>query len=118
MRKRKADASKAGENVVDYRYKTVTRLNIPSAGLEARGEIAREKRIKCAYNPHLAPALRFDGTGRADDIEKLIDEAGKRQRGPEELASLKESLRSHEPWLEWAGIACGFTSLLTYHQAI
>ena len=60
MRKRKMDTSKMGENVVDYRHKTVTRLNIPPAGLEARGEIAREKRIRWAYNPHLVPALRFD----------------------------------------------------------
>jgi hypothetical protein len=53
MRKRKTDVGKAGENVVDYRHKNVTRLNIPPAGLEARGEIAREKRIKRAYNPRL-----------------------------------------------------------------
>lgn len=37
MRKRKVDTVKAGENVVDYRHKTVTRLNIPPAGLERRG---------------------------------------------------------------------------------
>ena len=50
MRKKKTDAGKAGaENVVDYRHKNVKRLNIPPAGLEARGEIAREKRIKYAY---------------------------------------------------------------------
>ena len=53
MKKRKTDAGNAGESVVDYRHKNVTRLNIPPAGLEARGEIAREKRIKWAYNPSL-----------------------------------------------------------------
>jgi hypothetical protein len=74
MEKRKKDMGQARENVVDYRYKNVTRLNIPPAGLAVRG--------------------------------------------PEELASLKKSLRSHEPWLEWAGIACRFTSFLTHHQAI
>src|SRR4030042_4881592 len=104
MRKRKADAGKAGaENVVDYRHKNVTRLNIPPAGLEARGEIAREKRIKWAYNPHLAPALRFDGTGRADDISELIAAAGKRKLEPEEMKSLQEAFRNQDPWLEWAG---------------
>lgn len=46
MKKRKMDTGKAGENVVDYLHKHVTRLNIPPAGLEARGPIAREKRIK------------------------------------------------------------------------
>ena len=49
MAKRGAVAGKTGgENVADYRHKTVTRLNIPPAGLEARGEIAREKRIQWA----------------------------------------------------------------------
>jgi hypothetical protein len=36
MRKRKADAGQAGENIVDYRHKSVTRLNIPPAGREER----------------------------------------------------------------------------------
>jgi adenine-specific DNA-methyltransferase len=103
MRKRKTDAGKAGEKVVDYRHRTSKRLNIPPAGLEARGEIAREKRIRWAYNPHLAPALRFDGTGKSDDIAELIDAAGKRQLEPEEFKRLQEAFRNHEPWLEWAG---------------
>ncbi|MDO8722093.1 MAG: hypothetical protein Q7J31_07665 [Syntrophales bacterium] len=103
MKKRKTDAGKAGENVVDYRHKNVTRLNIPPAGLEARGEIVKEKRIKWAYNPHLAPALRFDGTGGADDISKLIEAAGVRRLTPEEMKRLQDAFRNHEPWLEWAG---------------
>jgi hypothetical protein len=53
MKNRKAKANQAGENVIDYRYKNVKRLNILPAGLQARGEIAREKRIKWAYNPGL-----------------------------------------------------------------
>lgn len=103
MKKRKADVGQAGENVVDYRHKTSKRLNIPPAGLEARGEIVREKRIQWAYNPHLAPALRFDGTGRADEISELIAAAGKRRLEPEEMKRLQEAFRNHEPWLEWAG---------------
>ncbi len=103
MKKRKADAEKAGEKVVDYRHKNVTRLNIPPAGLEARGPIAKEKRIQYAYNPHLAPALRFDGTGQADKIAELIEAAGHRKLEPEELKRLQEAFRNHEPWLEWAG---------------
>jgi hypothetical protein len=51
------------DNVVDYRHKSVTRLNIPPAGLEARGNLLRERQIEYACNPHLAPALRFDATG-------------------------------------------------------
>ena len=101
MRKQKTDTSKTGENAVDYRHRNVTRLNIPPAGLEARGEIARERRIKYAYNPHLAPTLRFDGTGHADDISELIEAAG---NGNElkEINRLQQAFRNHEPWLEWA----------------
>jgi hypothetical protein len=32
MAKRRKKAEKAGENVVDYRHKSVKRLNIPPAG--------------------------------------------------------------------------------------
>src|SRR4030042_96650 len=95
MRKRKTDTGQAGENVVDYRHKRVTRLNIPPAGLEARGEIAKEKRIKWAYNPHLAPALRFDGTGRADDISELIAAAGKRKAETEGRRGSKRMTRGY-----------------------
>ena len=101
-RKKKAD-SEAGEPVVDYRHRNVTRLNIPPAGLAARGDIAREKKIRYAYNPHLAPALRLDATGGADRISELIEEAGRRRLEPEELKLLQEALRNHDPWLEWAG---------------
>jgi len=94
--------TKTGEPVVDYRHKGVTRLNIPPAGLAARGNIVREKQVKFAYNPHLAPALRFDAAGKADGIEALIKKAGKQKLDPAELAILEEAFRNHEPWLEWA----------------
>ncbi|OIO91917.1 MAG: hypothetical protein AUJ92_15475 [Armatimonadetes bacterium CG2_30_59_28] len=100
MRKPKPTAT---DNVVDYRHKSASRLNIPPAGLTARGDVVREKRTQFAYNPHLSPALRFDATGKADRIEKLIEAAGQRKLEPEELKLLQEALRNHEPWLEWAG---------------
>ena len=81
-RGKKRRAEKAGENVVDYRHKNVKRLNIPPAGLTARGEIVREKKVRYAYNPHLSPALRFDATGKADSIEKLIEDASRRKLEP------------------------------------
>ncbi|HNY73852.1 MAG TPA: hypothetical protein PKL55_09960 [Syntrophales bacterium] len=37
MSKRKTATGKQGENLFDYRHKSVTRLHIPPAGLEARG---------------------------------------------------------------------------------
>lgn len=96
--------SKASESeVVDYRHKNASRLNIPPAGLAARGNIVREKQIQYAYNPHLAPALRFDGTGGADGIFDLINAAKKRPLASDEAKMLEEAFRNHEPWLEWAG---------------
>jgi adenine-specific DNA-methyltransferase len=72
MARAKRRADKAGENVVDYRHKAVKRLNIPPAGLTARGQIVREKKVRYAYNPHLTPVLRFDATGKTDSVEKLV----------------------------------------------
>jgi len=103
MGRRKKASDKAGESVVDYRHKAVKRLNIPPAGLTARGEIIREKKVRYAYNPHLSPVLRFDATGKADSIEKLIEDASLRKLEPHEIKLLQETLRNHEPWLEWAG---------------
>ena len=103
MAKRKNSGSRNGGDVADYRHKGVSRLNIPPAGLAARGEIAREPTLKWAYNPHLAPTLRFDAAGQADRIEALVDAASRRPLAPEETALLKAALRNHEPWLEWAG---------------
>jgi adenine-specific DNA-methyltransferase len=103
MARQKKKTDKAGENVVDYRHKSVTRLNIPPAGLTARGEIVREKKVRYAYNPHLSPVLRFDATGKTDSIEKLIDDASRRKLEPHEIKLLQEAMRNHEPWLEWAG---------------
>ena len=103
MAKRKNSGSRNGGDVADYRHKGVSRLNIPPAGLAARGEIAREPALKWAYNPHLAPTLRFDAAGQADRIETLLDAASRRPLAPEETALLKAALRNHEPWLEWAG---------------
>jgi adenine-specific DNA-methyltransferase len=100
---RKRRAKDAESEVVDYRHRNASRLNIPPAGLAARGQIVREKTVQYAYNPHLAPTLRFDGTGRADRIAALLDEAGKRPLTAEEIKLLEGALRNHEPWLEWAG---------------
>ena len=44
MARQKRKNEKSGDNVVEYRHKAVKRLNIPPAGLTARGEIVRELR--------------------------------------------------------------------------
>ena len=103
MAKKKNQKQPADENILDYRHKSVSRLNIPPAGLAARGKIAKERQLKFAYNPHLAPVLRFDAEGKADRIRDLLNQAGKRTLEPDELKLLMEAFRNHEPWLEWAG---------------
>ena len=99
----KRNTSKKSSEVVDYRHQNASRVNIPPAGLAARGSIAREGRIQYAYNPHLPPALRFDGTGGEDRIHALLAAAKKRQLTDDEVKLLQEAFRNHEPWLEWAG---------------
>ncbi len=103
MARQKKKTEKTSDNVVDYRHKNVKRLNIPPAGLTARGEIVREKKVRYAYNPHLSPVLRFDATGKTDSIERLIEDASRRKLEPHEIKLLQEAMRNHEPWLEWAG---------------
>ncbi|MBI5602605.1 MAG: hypothetical protein HY879_04550, partial [Deltaproteobacteria bacterium] len=103
MARKKKTEGTSGNGVLDLRHLGVTRLNIPPAGLTARGEILRERKLKYAYNPHLSPTLRFDGTGKADKISELIEESGRRKLEPEELKALREAMGNHEPWLEWAG---------------
>jgi adenine-specific DNA-methyltransferase len=100
---RKKTSSNREQKVTDYRHKKVKRVNIPPAGLAARGEIVKERKIRYAYNPHLSPVLRFDPTGKADGIKALLEKAAQQKLEPDELGTLEAALRNHEPWLEWAG---------------
>lgn len=103
MAKRKGKRGANQENVIDYRHKNVTRLNIPPAGLVARGQITKEKKITYAYNPHLSPLLRFDTEGKADRISNLIAETARRKLETTEIELLNAAFSNYEPWLEWAG---------------
>ena len=85
-----------------YRHQA-KRKHIPPAGLPAQGEIKETPKLQFAYNPHLPPVLRFDPTGKADQLPELLREATRRPLSPEEARLLAEALRNHEPWLEWAG---------------
>jgi adenine-specific DNA-methyltransferase len=53
--------------------------------------------------PIIPTFRRFDGTGGADKISELIEEAGRRKLEADEIKILREALGNHEPWLEWAG---------------
>ncbi len=89
--------------VQDYRHDAAKRKNNPPAGLASQGTIRETPKQEYAYNPHLPPVLRFDDSGEADGISELLEGARKRPLTADEVKILAEALRSHEPWLEWAG---------------
>jgi len=47
--------------------------------------------------------LRFDSRGKPDKLPKLLEQAKERPLTDEEVRIIAEALRTHEPWLEWAG---------------
>ena len=97
-----ADRGPTAAPVADYRYPT-KRLNVPPAGLAAQGQIADAPRIRYEYDPHRPPVLRFDRSGAADRLPELLATARQRALTEEEARQLADALRSHQPWLEWAG---------------
>jgi adenine-specific DNA-methyltransferase len=93
---------KTETEVTDYRH-DAKRKNIPLAGLAAHGQVARESPQRYSYDPHLPPVLRFDESGDEDALPDLLQEAQRRPLTDEETKLLAEALRTHQPWLEWAG---------------
>ena len=90
------------ETIIDYRH-DATRKNIPPAALAAQGRVREAPRQRYYYDPHLPPALRFDGTGESDRLPELLEIATRRKLTGEETRTLADALRNREPWLEWAG---------------
>ncbi len=86
----------------DFRYPD-KRKNIPAAGLAAQGKVKEVPKQQFAYDPHLPPKLRFDGTGAADKLPELLAAATQRPLTPDEAQLLTDALRNRQPWLEWAG---------------
>ena len=60
-RKKKGTEGSTGDGVLDLRHTGVTRLNIPPAGLTARDEIVRERKLKYAYKPFLSVTAELTG---------------------------------------------------------
>lgn len=102
-RKSKNSNISGDDNVFDLRHAQSSRINIPPAGLVARGTIDREERIEFAYNPHLYPILRFDESREEDQIHDLINAAKDRNLTDEEIRRLSLAFNNHQPWLEWTG---------------
>lgn len=84
----------------EHRYSEATRKNLPAAG-DALGRVDEAEKITYAYDPHRAPALRFNEAITRQ--RALLDEARRRSLTADEAAELAALLESSQPWLEWAG---------------
>lgn len=91
------------KNVSDYRFPEATRKNNPPATIAADGYVPIIPKAEYLYSPRRPPELRFDPTGRADELPKLLAKATKEKLTEAEAWTLAEALRVNEPWLEWAG---------------
>ena len=103
MARTKRPAKRQETETQDYRHDAATRKNNPPAGIASHGQVHEKPRKEYAYNPHLPPRLRFDETGNADQLPELLQKA---QQGPlsaDEVQILAAALKTHSPWLEWAG---------------
>jgi adenine-specific DNA-methyltransferase len=86
-----------------YRHGSEKRTNIPPARIAAEGRVPKVPKVRYYYSPHLPPELRFDPSGKADKLPRLIAEAGRRVLTLKEQEILADALRTHQPSLEWAG---------------
>lgn len=103
-RKKKVEAVPGTlSKVTDYRHEGATRVNIPPAKIAAEGTIPKVQEARYSYSPRRPPTLRFDPTGSADRLFDLLEAARQRTLSEDEAKALAEALRTHEPWLEWAG---------------
>src|SRR5450755_2743398 len=105
MAKKKAKSASGGglDAVTDYRFPEATRKNNPPAKIAAEGYVPLVPKAEYLYSPRRPPELRFDPTGGADELPELLAKATKERLTEAEAWALAEALRTHEPWLEWAG---------------
>lgn len=91
----------------DYRHSGEKRTNNPPARIAGEGKVPEIEKARYAYSPHLPPVLRFDPTGRADQISKEIEEIlRKAEKGPltgNEVMQVRDAAAHFQPWLEWSG---------------
>jgi adenine-specific DNA-methyltransferase len=102
-KKAKAAADGGLDTVTDYRFPEATRKNNPPAKIAAEGYVPLIPKAEYLYSPRRPPELRFDPTGRADELPELLAKATKQKLTEAEAWALAEALRGQEPWLEWAG---------------
>ena len=74
--KSKAAAADSGlENVSDYRFPEATRKNNPPAKIAAEGHVPLMPKAEYLYSPRRPPELRFDPSGRTDELPELLAKA-------------------------------------------
>lgn len=100
---RKPDRPNGSLKTADYRHAGARRKNNPPAAIASAGSVPYAPKVRYSYSPHLPPVLRFDPTGAPDKLPDLVAEAGRRPLTEAEQRLLADALRTHEPWLEWAG---------------
>src|SRR5580700_294979 len=98
-----AAADRSVDQVADYRFPEATRKNNPPAKIAAEGYVPLIPKAEYLYSPRRPPELRFDPTGRTDELPDLLAKATKQKLTEAEACALAQALRDHEPWLEWAG---------------
>jgi hypothetical protein len=80
--KKKAKAAAADSSlgkVTDYRFPEATRKNNPPAKIAAEGHVPLVPKAEYTYSPHRPPELRFDPTGRTDELPELLAIARQRK---------------------------------------
>ena len=82
-----------------YRHDKL-RKNNPPARIAAQGILPPKRKMEYNYNPHLIPSLRFDDSGK---IDELLEKARQGPLSDEDLKILSDTLKYHSPWLEWTG---------------
>jgi hypothetical protein len=98
-----APADNGLKNVSDYRFPEATRKNNPPAKIAAEGFVPLIPKAEYLYSPRRPPELRFDPTGRADELPELLARAMKQKLTAAEASVLAEALRVSEPWESSAG---------------
>ena len=91
--------STSQKEVLSYRHDK-RRKNNPPARIAAQGTLPPKRKMEYNYNPHLTPVLRFDDSGK---IDELLEKARRGSLSDEDLKILSDALKHHAPWLEWSG---------------
>ncbi|MCG5534890.1 site-specific DNA-methyltransferase [Ectothiorhodospira mobilis] len=94
--------------VLSYRHEEKRRNN-PHVGMVDATSDGVEERATWAYDPHLAPELRFDASATRARVERLIDDALASGDQEQMRAALEELKRLQSPYLQWTGKAEGTT---------